>query len=223
MGMGETEINLVVVVDVPVQTAHDLVRRGFQRISLITSRIIVVFFRQVLADVVHPYEGTVAYRCGVLERTVHNAVCAPFVIGAATRYARRACLHIILIFAVHEEEQFVFNDRTSQRSSVGGAVVTVAGQFIVLYLVSGEVGIGSVHIGCTFELIRTTLCHGVDGTSCKSALTDIKGGGGNGNLFQSIQRDRRTACRQVRADTEGIVESGSVHSDIRLAVVTSTH
>lgn len=54
-------------------------------------------------------------------------------------------------------------------------MVTVAGQFIVLYLVSGEVGIGSVHIGCTFELIRTTLCHGVDGTSCKSALTDIKG------------------------------------------------
>ena len=160
--MGETEINLVVVVDVPVQTPHDLIRRSFQRVSLITSRIIVVFFRQVLADVVHPYEGTVAYRCGVLKRTVHNAVGAPFVIGAATRYARRACLHIILIFAVHEEEQLVFNDRTSQRSSVGGAVVTVAGQFIVLYLVSGEVGIGSVHIGCTFELIRTTLCHGVD-------------------------------------------------------------
>ena len=83
MGMGETEINLVVVVDVPVQTTHDLVRRGFQRISLITSRIVVVFFRQVLADVVHPYEGTVAYRCGVLERTVHNAVGAPFVIGGA--------------------------------------------------------------------------------------------------------------------------------------------
>ncbi len=100
MGMGETEINLVVVVDVPVQTAHDLVRRGFQRISLITSRIIVVFFRQVLADVVHPHKGTAAYRCGVLERTVHDAVGAPFVIGAATRYARRACLHIILIFAV---------------------------------------------------------------------------------------------------------------------------
>ena len=104
MGMSETEINLVVVVDVPVQTAHDLVRRGFQRVSLITSRIIVVFFRQVLADVVHPHKGTAAYRCGVLERTVHDAVGAPFVIGAATRYARRTCLHIILIFAVHEEE-----------------------------------------------------------------------------------------------------------------------
>ena len=102
-------------------------------------------------------------------------------------------------------------------------MVTVAGQFIVLYLITGKVGIGSIHIGCTFELIRTTLCHGVDGTSCKPALTDIKGSGGNGNLFQRIQRDRRTACRQVRADTEGIVESGSVHSDIRLAVVTSTH
>lgn len=43
MGMGETEINLVVVVDVPVQTPHDLIRRSFQRVSLITSRIIVVF------------------------------------------------------------------------------------------------------------------------------------------------------------------------------------
>ena len=74
MGMGETEINLVVVVDVPVQTPHDLIRRSFQRVSLITSRIIVVFFRQVLADVVHPHKGTAAYRCGVLERTVHDAV-----------------------------------------------------------------------------------------------------------------------------------------------------
>ena len=30
------QITSVVVVDVPVQTAHDLVRRGFQRVSLIT-------------------------------------------------------------------------------------------------------------------------------------------------------------------------------------------
>ena len=67
-------------------------------------------------------------------------------------------------------------------------MVTVAGQLIVLYLITGKVGIGSIHIGCTFELIRTTLCHGVDGTSCKPALTDIKGSGGNGNLFQCIQR-----------------------------------
>ena len=40
---------------------------------------------------------------------------------------------------------------------IGGAVVTVAGQFIVLYLVSGEVGIGSVHIGCTLSLIHISI------------------------------------------------------------------
>ena len=48
--MGETEINLIVVVDVPVQTAHDLVRRGFQRVSLITVSYthLDVYKRQIL-------------------------------------------------------------------------------------------------------------------------------------------------------------------------------
>ena len=96
-------------------------------------------------------------------------------------------------------------------------------QLVIAHLVTTQVRIGSVHISCTLEIIGTALGYGADSTTCKSAQTNIVRRRRYRNLIQSIERDWRSVAREVTTNTEGVVERSTIHSNVRLTVVTTTY
>ena len=96
-------------------------------------------------------------------------------------------------------------------------------QLIIAYLVTTQVRVGSVHISCTLEIIGTALGYGADSTTCKSTQTNIVRRRRYRNLIQSIERDWRSVAWKVTANTEGVVERSTIHSNVRLTVVTTTY
>ena len=96
-------------------------------------------------------------------------------------------------------------------------------QLVIAHLVTTQVRIGSVHISCTLEIIGTALGYGADSTTCKSAQTNIVRRRRYRNLIQSIERDWRSVAREVTTNTEGVVERSTIHSNVRLTVITTTY
>src|SRR5690606_3507211 len=80
-----------------------------------------------------------------------------------------------LPLCVHKEEQFIFNYWPTQSKSIRTFRAVLRSKwFVIFYLASGKVVTGKKTIDRTFELVRTTACHGIDTRTCKTGLRYVK-------------------------------------------------
>ncbi len=210
VGSRETEVQVVIFVDVPIQTSQNLVTRGLNRVVCITSRIVVVGVDQ---EVAHGLQ--IGYR-----RTLHTIRTKS--VAILTRDRAWAGCHVIFVLTIDEEEELVLDDRTTEANTIGVGVCILDVEGIVTGLVATQGAVLEEGVGRSAELVVTRTGHSVDGTTRKTTLTNIVGGYGHRNLLQCIERDRRTTGRQVLTDTEGVVERSTIDRHIRLTVVTTT-
>ena len=132
----------------------------------------------------------------------------------------RRCLHH---FTIGEEEQFVLNDRTTQRETVGCGLclLTCTGNLLTLYGITLHILILVIDIGTTLESVRTRLRNGVHTTTDEVSLTNIIRRNHHLQLLDGIDRDRITTTRQVRAQTEVVVEVGTVDGEVGCTTIST--
>ena len=210
--VAETDIENVILVDVPVQAGQHFIVGSAQRVSLIWTRVIVVLVFQESGNLVQTgLSGTVV--CGAFTPLIGLT-------GAGTTSRTGNIIHRVL--GIDEEEQFVLDNGTTQRHA-NDIVEVLAGRQGVLTHQSSLKDIAVVIvIYRSMPLVATMLGDHIDGTALETAMTDIKGCEVDGNLVDSIQRKRAATCGQVGADTEGIVERSTVNSDRGATVVATT-
>ena len=214
--VAHAEVELVLGVDDPVQTAHDLVVRGAQGIALVTARIVSVFAVEGVQDFLH--EGfrradDIRIRD---EIRVHAAGSrAHDLVGTGNGIGR--------VFGVDEEEQLVLDDGAAHGES--DRVIQEVGlvQVFAFHLVAADGLGGVVVIDGGVEVVGTALGDGVDRTAGKAGVTDVERGDVHAHLLDGVQGDRASAGRQVGTDTEGVVEGRTVHGDIGGTVVSAAH
>ena len=145
---------LVVVVDVPVDAAHE---RECAR-SDVGTAIIFPYSRYRFVSVGyglgHVQGHEIAWGTGVV----------------------RSRVSVFLILGTCKEEKFVFHDGTAKGStkSLGRLVLVFLFHPCVLVPSSIEVLIGVVGVGRGFKFVRSRLGNGVDGTASKTALADVE-------------------------------------------------
>ena len=71
-----------------------------------------------------------------------------------------------------------------------------------------------IDISRALEGVRTWLCNGVHTTTDEVGLTNIVGRDHHLQLLDSIDRDGVTTTRQVRTQTEVVVEVGTINSEV---------
>ena len=204
MSTCKTEVQFVVIIYIPVQTCHNLISRSFDRISLILSRIITIFINEIVTDFIHfANSRTINIRC----------VRSPVIAVALTCTCFRSCRYIIFILTVYKEKQLIFYNSTTKAGTIKIVLRFLTYQIQIAYFVTFQVLISQISISCSIEIICTTLGYGIDCSTNKSALTNVKRSNRYSDLFQSIQRNRRTATGQVRSNTESIAESSTIDCD----------
>ena len=64
------------------------------------------------------------------------------------------------------------------------------------------------------ELVGTRLGDGVDAAADEVGLTDVEGGNHDLNFFKSVHGDGGATTREVAAQTEVVVEVGTINSEV---------
>ena len=211
----------MVFVDVPVQTSHNLVVGNLNRVVLVATGVVAILLCQVCFNLFHKLGSRtvkLAFVTGINGPLVITSVCLAVLTGA----------NIVLVLEVYEEEEFVFDDRTANIQTNGVAERLSEAQLFYLAISSCVLGADKsvrsvVVVNGNFVLVGTALGYSVDSTTGETALTNIKGSDVYAHLIQSIQRNRSTVTGKVTTDTESVVESSTIDSNIRLTVVTTTH
>ena len=213
LGVAEADIETVGVVDVPVQTGHYLPVRSLEVVTLVASGVVTEFFLNVGSHGIHLPNG----------RTVGRDIGSERIGSACAGYAGRTGSGIEGVLTVHEEEQLVLDDGTTDGSTDCMIERLAAGNILTGHLVTVEGVGGIVVVYGSVPLVGTGLGNSVDGTAGETALADIERSDVHVDLLQGVQGDRRTAGREVLADTEGVVEGSTVNGDGGTAVVTAAH
>ena len=147
----------MVVVDVPVDTGHQLPVRSADVVVLVRTGLISVFVPEIVGHLVHES----------LRRTVILGVPSPF--GILIRPCKGSgWLLVELVLEVHEKEELVLDDRAAYRrtdSIVKGRVQFKIG---VPYPFAYQLVACIVVIHGRVPLVGTPLGHGIDGTACKA-------------------------------------------------------
>ena len=215
MGVAETDVQLVGVVDDPVQAGHHFVVRSREGITLVAAGVITIGVGQVVLDLFHKGLG----------RTDGCAANSEVRIDAAGSRADNLTgtrNGIPGVFTVHEEEEFVLDDRTTQGEAEGVVQHVGLGDVLILNLVATHILAGVVIVDRSLDLVGTALGHGVDRTAGEAGHTDIERGDVDAHLLDRVKGDRAAAGREVGTDTEGVVERGTVDGHIGGTVVTAT-
>ena len=215
MRVAETEVQLVVVVDVPVQTGHHLVVRGADGVALVAARIVAVSLVEVAEHLIHELLGRTDDVLVRLEVRIHAS-------GGGADDLAGARHNVGAVLGVHEEEEFVLDDRATHGET--DSVIQEIGlvQILTLHLVAADGLGGVVIVNGSVELVGTTLGHGVDGTTGEAGVTDIERRDIDAHLLDGIKGNRSAAGRQVGTDTKGVVERGTVNGHVGGTVVTAT-
>ena len=211
LGAAETYVERVVAVDVPVHAGHELVAGSFHRVVLISAGVVAVGVDQELAHLVE-------FRS---RRTVVLRIAAEFsgVVGPGqTRVARGG---VPLAFEVGEHEELVLDDRGADAESEGVVAHLAQRQLAAVVLVALKLVALGIEVCRYFQVVGARLGDGVDGAAREAALAYVEGSYRYRYLLQCVERDGRSACGQVAADAEHVVEGGTVHRHVRLAVVAA--
>ena len=211
VGVRDAEVQRVVGVDVPVHAGHDLVGRGVDVVVGIVPRVIPEVPAHEVADPLHVG--------GQRAVVVRSRAVFGILVGACQ--ACRPGGHVVLVLAVHEEEELVPDDRASEGESVGVFRGLAAREVVVSDVNSLEVVVCQIGVGRTAELVVARTGHGVDGATGESALADVERRDGHRYLLECVERDGGSARREVSADAEGVVEGCAVDGHIRLPVVAA--
>ena len=96
--------------------------------------------------------------------------------------------------------------------------------FVITHLITCEGFRTEISVNGTGESVSTALCNGVDGSTCKLALTNIVRSKVNGNFLNSVQSNR--LCLTTRknlssAKTKVIVESSTVNGNSVHSVIST--
>ena len=201
----------MVAVDVPVHACHELVAGRLHRIVLVGAGVVAVVVDQELAHLVE-------FRS---RRTVVLRIAAEFsgVVGPGqTRVARGG---VPLAFEVGEHEELVLDDRGADAESEGVVAHLAQRQLAAVVLVALKLVALGIEVCRYFQVVGARLGDGVDGAAREAALAYIEGGYRYRYLLQCVERDGRSACGQVAADAEHVVERRAVDRHVRLAVVAA--
>ena len=181
VSVAETDIELMVVVDVPVHTGHEFPVRGTERIALIPSRVVTVCIDQVRPDFVEERSRRTGHRTARSPAFAHHAV------TFACDFARTRDI-VGSVFEVDEEEELVLDNRAAEAHARSIAERPVHRQLSVgTYAVAPELFIGKVVVQGECPFVGTALGHGIDGTSGKARLAHIERSDVHGHLLQSVQ------------------------------------
>ena len=213
LGVAEADIETVGVVDVPVQTGHYLPVRSLEVVTLVAAGIVTEFLLNISGHGFHLLNG----------RTVGRNAGTPLFGCALAGYAGRTGSGIEGVLTVHEEEEFVLDDGAADGGTDGVVQALAAFYILTSHFVTVESVGGIVVVYGSVPLVGTGLGNSVDGTAGETALADIERSDVHVDLLQGVQGDRRTAGREVLADTEGVVESSTVNGDGGTAVVAAAH
>ena len=218
MGVAVTELEVVIAVDIVVKTSKDLPVRRVKAVALILTRIVVVVLLHVITHHIHFLNG----RTLVLTRD-------RIVLAQASQILlTRSVVHIIL--SVEEEEELVFDDRTTYGETNGvlehvsiGEIGAVAVSEVAAELAALELVVLEVIVNGELPLVRTRLGSGLNSATHEARLTNVKRRDRDSHLIKSVERDRRTTSGEVRADTEAVVKRSTIHGNSRLTIVTTTY
>ena len=205
---------LVVLVDVPVQTQKSLVRLGFGVDFTNATGIVAVAGAQRIRN---------QLQVGVVDEAHH--VGASFVAATwqGVRRAKEQRRAAAGDFSVHEEKQLVLDNRAAQTET--GLVVVKLSQLSALP--GGGVGRGAFARGVLVaaenecragKFIRAGTGHGVHATAAEAALPHIVRRDNHLKLLDGIERDgvgARLAARRARApEAEQVVVGSAVNLDV---------
>ena len=216
MSVAEPDIELLGIINDPVEPCHYLPVGSAQGEALVPSGIIVIGLGQVVLYFIHEALGRTGCGATGLERGIHPAGCgAHGLAGTGNR--------IEGVLPVDEEEELILDDGTAH-CETGRVVQGLAeGELGITYVVATELVVCEIIVHGSVELVGTALGDGVDGTTGEAALADIERSDADAHLLEGIQGNGATACREVAADTEGIVESCTVDGHIGGTVVSAAH
>ena len=135
------------------------------------------------------------------------------VLGSAPAHGLGRCGDI---FALHEEEQLILDDRTAEGTAVCGRAVGLAGtgDFGLVNRVTAHVLIAVVDVGRTLEGVGTALGDGVDAAADEVGLTHVKRCNHHLQLLNGVDGDRVAATGQVGTQTEVVVEVGTIDGEV---------
>ena len=88
--------------------------------------------------------------------------------------------------------------------------------------VTTQVLVTIVNVGRSLEGVRTRLCDGVDTTTDEVGLTHIERCNNHLYFLDGIERDGVTTTRQLVAQTEVIIEVGTIDGEVRGTTVTTS-
>ena len=207
----EPHVQRVVAVDVPVHACHELVAGRLHRIVLVGAGVVAVVVDQEPAHLVE-FRGR---RAVVLQGF---AEILAFARAGQPGVARRG---VPLALEVGEHEELVPDDRGADAESERVVPHLAQRQFAAVVLVALELVALGVEVGRDLQVVGSRLGDGVDRSARESALAHVEGGYRHRHLLQRVERNGRTACGQVAADAEHVVERRAVDRHVRLAVVAA--
>ena len=117
---------------------------------------------------------------------------------------------------IDEEEQLVLDDRATDVGAIGSHLEFLAGltDLGAFYSITTHVLVAVEDVGAATELVGTTLGNGVHTTTDEVGLTNVIGRDNNLQLLDSLDADGVTTTGQVVAQTEVVVEVGTVNGEV---------
>ena len=209
-GVVETEGKVMILVDVPVQTAQELEVVFVLGVVGVTAGVVTVGVHQVFGNAVQ-----ICRSCtGDVVLLIHIAVLGSTPGADFTRVSR--------VLEAAEEEEFVLDDGAADSCAVNGAVVGSAGNILTaVNVLATELYVLVVHIAGALEGVGTGLGDGVDAAADEVGLTDIIGRNHNLNFLDGVHGDRHTAAGKGIAKAEVVVEVSTVNSEVGATAVAA--
>ena len=201
---------MVVVGDVPVDATEQLEVVFVGAPVGVRTRVVAVLLLKELSDAVE-----VALLC--TRDVLVDVSLAVIRRSPAVSYARHLC-----IFGVGEEEELVLHDRAAEGEAVGRcAVLAALAEVGVVNAVAVHVLVVVVDVCRTLECVRTRLCYGVDAAADEVGLAHIVRRNHYLHLVDGVHRDRIAAARELRCQTEVVVEVRTVECEVCRTSVTA--
>ena len=154
---------------------------------------------------------------------VVGAVAAVLLVGIFAGQTRGTRHDVVLVLAVYEEEELVFDDRPADARAIGVVLGQRPREGVIVHVFALEVRIVEVGIDAAREFVAARAGHGVDRAARKAALPHVERGHRDRHLLQRVERNGAAARGEVAADAEGIVERRAIDGDVGLPVVAAAH
>ena len=126
-------------------------------------------------------------------------------------------------FTIHEEEQLVFDNRATQRKTVGSLAIFLAGTGYLESFdsIASHVLISVINVRAALESIGTRRGSGIHTTADEVGLTHVVGSNYHLQLFNSFDGDGVATTGKSRWQTKVVVEVGTIHGEVGRTTIRS--